>query len=325
MRLDPAVAEQRRAVREQLADLPPGSTVLVACSGGPDSLALAAALAFVGPRAGWRSGAVVVDHPLQPGSSEVAVRAAAQCRDLDLDPVEVVTVDVTAGGGPEGAARTARYAALAAVSERHAAAALLLGHTLDDQAETVLLGLARGSGARSLAGMADRRGLLRRPFLGVRRTATAHACDVLGLEPWHDPSNGPDADGPLRSRLRHEVLPVLEDVLGPGVVPALARTADQLREDADVLDALATHAGPDGSPDPEGLEVDALAALPTAVRRRVLRTALLDAGVPGGSLARAHLAAVDALVTDWHGQAGLDLPGGIHVVRRCGRLTVARG
>jgi tRNA(Ile)-lysidine synthase len=319
MRLDPVVAAQRRAMRDQLADLPPGSTVLVACSGGPDSLALAAALAFVGPRAGWRSGAVVVDHQLQPGSSEVAVRAAAQCRDLGLDPVEVVTVDVTAGGGPEGAARAARYAALASAAERHAAAALLLGHTMDDQAETVLLGLARGSGARSLAGMADRRGLLRRPFLGVRRTATAHACEVLGLRPWQDPSNGPDVDGgPVRSRLRHEVLPVLEEVLGPGVVPALARTADQLREDADVLDALAGQAA-------EGLDADALAALPTALRRRVLRTALLDAGVPGGSLARAHLAAVDALVTDWHGQAGLDLPGGIHVVRRCGRLTVARG
>jgi tRNA(Ile)-lysidine synthase len=318
MRLDRAVAEQRRAVREHLADLPPGSTVLVACSGGPDSLALAAALAFVGPRAGWRSGAVVVDHQLQPGSSEVAVRAAAQCRDLGLDPVEVVAVDVTAVGGPEGAARTARYAALTAASERHAAAALLLGHTMDDQAETVLLGLARGSGARSLAGMADRRGLLRRPFLGARRTATVHACDVLGLRPWQDPTNGPDVDGPLRSRLRHEVLPVLEDVLGPGVVPALARTADQLREDANVLDTLAGQAT-------EGLDVDALADLPTALRRRVLRTALLDAGVPGGSLARTHLAAVDALVTDWHGQAGLDLPGGIHVVRRCGRLTVARG
>jgi tRNA(Ile)-lysidine synthase len=134
----------------------------------------------------------------------------------------------------------------------------------------------------------------------------------------------------VRSRLRHEVLPVLEDVLGPGVVPALARTADQLREDADVLDTLAVLVPDDGLtlPDgtaPDGLDVDALAALPTALRRRVLRTALLVAGVPGGSLARVHLAAVDALVTDWHGQAGLDLPGGIHVVRRCGRLTVARG
>jgi tRNA(Ile)-lysidine synthase len=327
VRLDPAVADQRRAVRAALADLPPGSTVLVGCSGGADSLALAAALAFVAPREGWRAGAVVVDHGLQPGSAGVAGTAARQCAELGLDPVEVVAVDVGADGGPEAAARAARYQALGAAAERHGGVAVLLGHTLDDQAETVLLGLARGSGSRSLAGMAPVRGLLRRPFLGVRRVETARACAVLGLDPWHDPTNGPGADPaalPARSRLRHEALPVLEAVLGPGVAEALARTAGQLREDADVLDDLAERlravaSGPDGSLDPAVLE-----ASPAALRRRALRAAAVAAGVPAGSLTRTHVLAMDALVADWHGQGSVGLPGA-YIARRCGRLTVTPG
>ncbi|WP_281274925.1 ATP-binding protein, partial [Cellulomonas biazotea] len=177
-----------------------------------------------------------------PGSAEVAARAAATCRDLGLDPVLVERVDVVGPGGPEAAARTARYAALAHAADTVGAAAVLLGHTLDDQAETVLLGLARGSGARSLAGMPASRGLLRRPLLGLRRADTLGACAAEGLDPWHDPTNvgAHDDAAPLRSRVRDRVLPVLERELGPGVAPALARTADQLREDADALDTLAT-------------------------------------------------------------------------------------
>lgn len=340
-RLDPAVASQRLAVRRALADLPPGATVLVACSGGADSLALAAALAFVAPREGWQAGAVVVDHRLQPGSAGVAQRAADQCRGLGLDPVEVVAVDVGVAGGPEAAAREARYTALAEAAEHHGAVAVLLGHTLDDQAETVLLGLARGSGGRSLAGMAPERGVLRRPFLGVRRAETEQACRAQHLEPWLDPTNGGATDDgpaddaatdggatddgalPARSRLRR-LVPELDRVLGGGVVEGLARTADQLREDAVVLEDLAERlrgaaTGPDGT-----LDVAVLAAAPDAVRRRALRAVLLAAGVPGGSLARAHVLAVDALVTDWHGQGEVGLPGA-HVARRCGRLTVAPG
>lgn len=336
-RLDPEVADQRRRVREALADLPPGATVLVACSGGADSLALAAALAFEARRAAWRAGAVVVDHGLQKGSDAVAARAAQACRDLGLDPVDVVVVAVAPDGGPEAGARAARYAAIEEVAGRHGAAAVLLGHTLDDQAESVLLGLARGSGARSLAAMADRRGVLRRPFLGVRRAGTLRACAVLGLEPWHDPTNGPaDAgtaaeDGlPLRSRVRHDVLPVLEQVLGPGVAEALARTAEQLREDADALDALAeallaaARAGePAGPAGPAGPDVAVLGAAPAAVRRRALRAFLLAAGVPAGSLSRAHVLAADALVVAWRGQGPVSLPGGIRLARTYGRLTLA--
>ncbi|QTE29784.1 tRNA lysidine(34) synthetase TilS [Pengzhenrongella sicca] len=348
----PAVAAARVAVRADLADLPPGALVLVACSGGPDSLALAATTAFVSARAGLRAGAVVVDHGLQAGSADVARDAARACRDLGLDPVRVVAVEVGGGGGPEAAARSARYTALEAAATELGAAAVLLGHTLDDQAETVLLALARGSGARSLAGMPARRGSLRRPLLGLRREQTLAVCAALGLAPWHDPTNGGPcapvapaaasaqtaAAGPAQRRreVRHRVLPLLEDVLGPGVALALARTGDQLREDAEALEALAatllaaaeaaaaetTAAGPAGAdPAGAGLDVDLLAAAPAAVRRRALRLAAIGAGCPPGALHRAHVLAMDALVTAWHGQAGVDLPGRIALARACGRLT----
>ncbi|WP_158374879.1 tRNA lysidine(34) synthetase TilS [Cellulosimicrobium cellulans] len=369
----PAVAAVRGAAAAALADLPDGALVLVACSGGPDSLALAAGAAFVaGSRArrgapGPRVGAVVVDHGLQPGSAAVAGRAARDCRALGLDPVEVVAVDATGSGGPEAAARDARYAALTAAADRHGAAAVLLGHTRDDQAEGVLLGLARGSGARSLAGMPAVRGVLRRPLLGLSRAETVAACAALGLDPWHDPTNVPsegDAGAPARSRVRARVLPVLERELGPGVAAALARSADLLREDADALDALAADllaraeaaaaapaagaagtratggpagrepatpgpatpgaaGAPGGTPAPAVLlDPAVLAAAPAALRHRALRAAAVRAGAPAGSVSRAHVAAVAALVTDWRGQGPVHLPGRVAAWRACGRLAL---
>ena len=212
--------------------------MLAACSGGPDSLALAAALAFVAPRAGLRAGAVTVDHGLQEGSADRAAAVAAVLGGLGLDPVRAVAVTVDGGGGPEAAARTARYAALEAAAADLGATAVLLGHTLDDQAETVLLGLARGSGARSLAGMPPRRGIFLRPLLGLRRQVTTGACAALDLAPWADPHN---ADRRFaRVRVRLDALPALEAALGPGVAEALARTADQLRDDAEVLEQIAS-------------------------------------------------------------------------------------
>jgi tRNA(Ile)-lysidine synthase len=308
--LSPVVAAVRNAVRASLAGLAPGDLVLAACSGGPDSLALAAALAFVAPRAGLAAGAVTVDHGLQEGSADRAAEVAATLRALSLDPVRAIAVTVDGDGGPEAAARTARYAALEKAAADLGAAAVLLGHTLDDQAETVLLGLARGSGARSLAGMAPRRGIFLRPLLGVRRQATADACSALGLIPWADPHN---ADRRFaRVRVRLDALPALEAALGPGMAEALARTAGQLRDDAEVLEKIGS--------EERTVATASLARLPGAVRSRVLRSAALAAGCPAGALTAAHVARVEELVTNWHGQRWVDLPGGIRASRRSGQV-----
>ncbi|MEL7976534.1 tRNA lysidine(34) synthetase TilS [Isoptericola sp. F-RaC21] len=345
-RVDPALAAARAAVRAELGDLAwsgelsPGGLVLVACSGGADSLALAAATAREAPRVGRsvrsvgfavRVGAVVVDHGMQAGSDAVAATAAARCRELGLDPVLVrsVRVDVGPGaGGPEGGARDARYAALDAAAEETGAAAVLLGHTLDDQAESVLLGLARGSGARSLAGMPRRRGPYRRPFLGLRRAQTEAVCAAVGVDYWTDPTNLLPADGggaaPARTRVRGAVVPALEDALGPGVVEALARTADQLRDDADALDALADDLLAAATAAPGGdelvLEIETLAVAPPAVRRRALRSAALAVGCAAGATTARHVDALDALVVSWRGQGPVHLPGDARGARACGRL-----
>jgi tRNA(Ile)-lysidine synthase len=318
----------RLAVRSALADLPVGSTVLVACSGGADSLALAAALAFEAPRTprSLTAGGVTVDHGLQAGSAERADAVVRQLKELGLDPVECATVDVGVEGGPEAAARAARYAALDVVADRTGAVAVLLGHTLDDQAETVLLGLARGSGTRSLAGMAavaGPGGRYRRPLLGLSRTITAASCADLGLPVWDDPHNADRSFA--RVRARSSVLPVLEAELGPGVAAALARTAQLARDDADALDGWAVRAFAElaAGPRDAGLDAVELAQLPAAVRTRVLRRAALAAGAAPGALAAVHVAAIDALVVGWSGQGPVNLPGGVTASRRCGRLHFA--
>lgn len=308
----PAVAETRVRVRRALADLAADSLVLVACSGGADSLALAAATAFVAAPAGLRAGAVVVDHCLQSGSAAAAQRAADQCCALGLDPVAVVRVEVGSDGGPEAAARAARREALEAEAARLGAVAVLLGHTRDDQAETVLLGLARGSGARSLAGMRAVDGRWRRPLLEVPRQVTRQACLELGLAVWEDPHN--DDAAYARVRVRQTALPALEDALGPGVAAALARSAALLGADADLLDELAARESTD--------DCVAMAALHPALRGRVLRRLALEAGVPAGSLSAQHVAAMDALVTNWRGQGTVALPAGWGARRDCGRLVL---
>lgn len=298
--------------------------VLVAASGGADSMALAAATAFVGPRLGIRVGGVVVDHQLQPGSGQVADRVSGLLSSLGLDPVRVVPVVVTGPGGPEAAARTARRVALQSTAEACQAQAVLLGHTLDDQAETVLLRLSRGSGARSLAGMRAREGLWRRPFLRLRRDQVRQACGQAGLPVWEDPHNADRSFARVRVRL--DVLPVLEEALGPGVADALARSARLLGEDADLLDARAAELLAALDPAGEGqLDAAALAAQPTALRRRVLRLAAIAAGAPAGHLTASHVEEVDRLVTAWHGQVRVDLPGRVGAQRRCGRIQLARG
>ena len=322
--LGPATLAVVQAVDAAL--LPDDRELLVACSGGADSLALAFAARHVAARRGLVCAAVVVDHGLQPGSARVADGAREALAGLGFADVRLVPVEVdrTAGQGLEAAARAARHAALQDQARRGddpdaPPATVLLGHTRDDQAETVLLGLLRGSGTRSLAGMAPRAGILLRPLLDLTRRTTEDACAELGLTPWQDPHNADPAFA--RARVRHRVLPVLDDELGPGVAAALARTAFLAREDADLLDALAAEA----DPGTVALACAAVAELPPALRHRVLRRWLLARGVEDAGLA--HVIAVEALVLRWHGQRGVPVPGGT-VTRRGGELlwqAVARG
>ena len=316
MSLHPSVAAVRLAVRRGLADVEPGATVLVACSGGADSLALLSATVFEGRTAGWHVVGATVDHSLQEDSAGHAARVVAQMAALGAAETLTARVSVESGGmGPEAAARQARYAVLAEMAERFGAAAVLLGHTRDDQAETVLLGLARGSGGRSLAGMRRAFEQYRRPLLDVGRADTVTACQVEGIEFWDDPHNVDPRFA--RARVRGRVLPVLEEELGPGVAEALARTADQLRADMELLDATAETALASLG---DELPVAALAPQPLPVRRRVLRLAALAAGAPASELFHEHVVAMDALITDWHGQQWVDLPGHLRFLRRDGML-----
>ncbi|MFI6823621.1 tRNA lysidine(34) synthetase TilS [Micromonospora sp. NPDC050187] len=340
--LAPAVAAIRVAVRRALVGLPAAGPVLVACSGGADSLALAAATAFVAPRLGRPAGLVTVDHGLQAGSAERAAAVARWAEKTGFAPVESVRVRVAGRpGGPEGAARDARYQALAEAARRYGASALLTGHTRDDQAETVLLALARGSGPRGLAGMPPRRDLsgvpLLRPFLDVSREQTRRACAVLGFTPWEDPHNVDPSYA--RARVRADVLPVLVAALGPAVLENLARTARLVAADTAALDDLAAaalaearvptdgRAGAGGAtgdrPVPGGLVVPVLAGLALAVRTRVLHAWARELGAPAAALSHRHVAALDALVTDWRGQGAVHLPGALRVTRRDGHLVPA--
>ncbi|HYF72478.1 MAG TPA: tRNA lysidine(34) synthetase TilS [Nocardioides sp.] len=319
MTLHPSVAAVRVAVRRSLAQVEPGRTVVVACSGGADSLALLAATVFEARRPGWRVVGATVDHGLQPGSADHAARVVEQMAGLGADETLAATVHVEAGGlGPEAAARRARYAVLGEIAQRSDAAAVLLGHTRDDQAETVLLGLTRGSGGRSLAGMRRSFDRFVRPLLDVPRADTVTACQVEGIAFWDDPHN--DDPAYTRVRVRRTVLPVLEEQLGPGVAATLARTADQLRDDMDLLDdvAEAAYAGL------RDLPVDGLLVQPTSIRRRVLRLAALEAGAPASELFHEHVLAMDALLTGWHGQKWVDLPGRVRCRRQDGRLVLDR-
>jgi tRNA(Ile)-lysidine synthase len=323
-RLPASVAAVRTAVKRALADVPPDGLVVVACSGGADSLALATAAAHVAPRLGLRVGLVTVDHGLQSGSGSRAEELAAWAASAGLAPSLAVPATVDGRpGGPEAAAREARYEALAEAARSLSAAAVLLGHTRDDQAETVLLALARGSGPRGIAGMPERRELhgvtFLRPLLDISRERTRDVCVRAGLTPWEDPHNSDPSYA--RSRLR-SALALLCDLLGPDVVDNLARTARLVAQDAVALDDMAVSAAwpltdPDG-----GLHVPALRELPDALRTRVLRGFALRLGASGGALSSRHIEALDALVTDWRGQGPVALPGG-HRATRDGKRLVA--
>ena len=266
--------------------------VLVACSGGADSLALLDGAVQVGR--GRRVIGVTVDHGLQEGSAAQARRVVGQMADLGADETFTVTVEVSADGqGPEAAAREARYAVLGEVAQRLGSSCVLLGHTRDDQAETVLLGLARGSGARSLRGMRRSFAVFHRPLLDLSRAQTEAACRERDLDFWTDPHN---ADPRFtRARVRHDVMPVLERELGPGVAEALARTADQLNADTIALDDWAQREFESHFHD-GAFDVHHLAGLPVAVRTRMLRLAALAAGSPPSELFAVHVNALEAQV-----------------------------
>lgn len=331
-RLSPAVGTARNLIRAALdeAQVPRGSLILVACSGGTDSLALAAAAAYFAQKGHYRVGAVVVDHGLQPDSADVAKNARDQLSNLgDLEPVEVRRVEVaTAGMGPEAAARTARYEAIDAAVEQYGAAAVLLGHTLDDQAEQVLLGLTRGSGTRSLSGMPSRRGVYLRPFLALRRAETEKICRFSGLDPWHDPTN---TDPSLtRSRVRTQVLPYLEETLGPGIAESLYRTSRILAQDAAYLDELAAaeygRLRKPGTGHDDGailLSEDGLRALPPALRQRVLALAVVELGGVQPSFER--LLAAENLLRRTGSAGPVQLGGNVSAYRQVRGARVPQG
>jgi tRNA(Ile)-lysidine synthase len=313
-----AIVAIRNAVKPFLAQLEAGDNVLVAVSGGADSLALAAAVLKESQEFAITPIAVTIDHQLQSGSGEQAEKVENQLKEMGYGKVISKKVVVTTESGLEAGARDARYQALSSCASQEKATKVFLGHTRDDQAETVLLGLARGSGTRSLSGMAAENGIYIRPLLNITRDQTVAACKELGIQPWSDPHNGNTEFSRVKVRL--EVLPVIEEKLGPGIAAALSRSASILRDDADALDEIA-QIEISGS-DLANLDCEHLATLARAIRSRVLRAAIYAAGAPSGSITADHLAGVEALVTSWRGQGAISLPGGVKVERISGRLSL---
>ena len=313
-----ALLELRNAVRPFLENLTAGDSAIVAVSGGADSLALAYALIKEAPNLAITLIAVTVDHQLQTGSADQAKKVQEQLKAMGYQEVIIEKVSVVEKSGIEADARTARYAALDAIAHAYGASQVFLGHTRDDQAETVLLGLARGSGTRSLSGMATVNGKYARPFLQLTRVQTIAACAEAAIIPWNDPHNVNEKFS--RVRVRNKVMPIMEEEIGPGIAAALARSAAILRDDADALDEMAQAVI--SRVDLSDLDCAALAELPRAIRSRVLRAAIYAAGAPSGSVSADHLSGVEALVTSWRGQGEASLPGGVKVARISGRLSL---
>jgi tRNA(Ile)-lysidine synthase len=314
-----AVPAIRNAVRVWLEKYEAGDKVLVAVSGGADSLALAYALSVEAEKLAIRVIGVTVDHQLQSTSSEQAQKVVKQLSEFGVKRhVKKVTVDIKEG--LEASARKVRYEAINEVVEQENAVAVFLGHTKGDQAETVLLGLARGSGTRSLSGMAQHNGNYVRPLLEITRIQNEDFCKEVGLDYWKDPHNQDSQFA--RVRVRNEALPVLEKTIGPGISDALARSAHLLRDDADALDDWAKRE--EAHLELHNLECAHLESLPRAIRTRILRTAIYAAGAPSGSVSADHVSAVEALISAWNGQSALNLPGGVKVERISGRLSLSQ-
>ncbi len=310
-----ATVALRNAVRPFLEKLEAGDKFLVAVSGGADSLSLAKALIIESQPLALQPIAITIDHQLQEGSELQAQRVENQLKEIGYDQVLVKKVLVSLESGLEAGARDARYAAIGEGVEETKAVKVFLGHTRDDQAESVLLGLARGSGARSLSGMAPENGIFIRPFLSITREESEAACREWGLEFWNDPHNLNTEF--TRVKVRREVIPYLEQHLDPGISRALVRSAALLRDDADALDLWAEREASD-------LDCERLAALPRAIRTRIIRRAALSAGATPGQLTFEQVGAIDALICAWKGQGAVSLAGGVKVERISGRLSLSR-
>ena len=315
---NPALLQLRNAIRPWLLKANSHEPILVGVSGGADSLSLACATSL---EAGQTHQVipVVVDHGLQENSAMIAEQTVNKLKKFGFDDVFAGKAQVTLTDGIEASARRARYQIFNQALETYGSNLFFLGHTQNDQAESVLLGLARGSGTKSLSGMAEVNGAFVRPFLSISRATTEAACKELGIEFWNDPHNLNEEF--TRVRVRKNVLPMIETQIGPGITEALARSAKILRADSDALDEMA--AGIFASQDSRDLDIAVLADLPKAIRSRVIRLAIYAAGAPAGSITSDHLEPIEALVTDWRGQGPSSLPGGVKVGRISGRLSLS--
>lgn len=310
----------RLAIRSELEDIAAGEKVLVAASGGADSSALAAALLLESKAKSINVIALIIDHGLQKNSADVTHETKKTLTKIGYENIEIRRVTVEITDGLEASARRARYKALNEVADAHNAVAIFLGHTKDDQAETVLLGLARGSGSRSLSGMAPRVERYRRPLLSITRAQTEAACQESGIKFWQDPHN--QSMEFTRVRVREVVLPTMEAEIGPGINDALTRSAKLLRDDADALDYLSDEVF--AQLDPLSLDISKLESQPRAIRSRILRRAIYQAGAPQGSLTAEHIEPIESLITAWKGQGAISLPGGVTVARISGRLSLSK-
>lgn len=267
-------------------------------------MALLHACAFLHRRDEVSARAVTVDHGLQSASAEVAERVRTTAESWGV-PAETIAVQVSAGvEGLEAAAREARYGVLENVRQRVGAEWIITAHTRNDQAETVLLGLLRGSGTRSLAGMAPRTARLLRPLLGLDRSDTEASCRAQGIEVWDDPMNTDPAFARVRAR---GLVERFERELGQPLAANLARTADLCRADADCLDEVAWTVAAELA---ERREIDLmpLRDLPEAILSRALRSWLLSLGVPAQGFGADRIATLCRLVRS-RTRGRLSLPG----------------
>lgn len=314
-----AIVSIRNAVRPHLQKLDPGESFLVAVSGGADSLALAYALILESKLLALKPIAVTIDHQLQKDSHLQAEKVIQQLGEMGYVHIHIEKVLVVPQSGLEADARDVRYEALNKKSQEEKASKVFLGHTSNDQAETVLLGLARGSGSRSLSAMAEENGIYIRPLLHLSREVTERACKESNLDFWRDPHNEDTKFS--RVKIRREVIPYLEKNLDPGISGALIRTASLLRDDSQALDIWALRES--ATLDLGDLDCLYLATLPRAIRTRILRMAALAAGVSPGTLTFEQIGALDALISRWNGQGEVSLSGGVKVARISGRLSLS--